>query len=183
MNPKQSGFTIIEVLVGVIAAILFIGVATVAYTAIKSDEKKTASQSQDTSQHKEIQRGKTYFEFPDLGMKFERTDSNKGMSFRQSKDADGAYLVYDQRLRTLSKQCYGGDQDTSFSTIQRNEGYSRPDNEQSTVAKQFDTFNITSRASNDIQACTDASQQEVFSSRIADLQKQLRYSIQGAEKL
>lgn len=183
MNHKQSGFTIVEVLGVAVATVAFVSVATVGYMAIKHNNSDDSLKSQKSLDEQAIQRGKAYFEFPDLGMKFEKTNSNKGMSFASSKHADGVYLVYDEKLRRLAKECYGQNRNVSFGSVQRNEGYSSVSTSDSIATKQFDTFNITMRVSSDIQTCTDVTKQGQFSSRITDLQKQLRYSIQGAEKL
>lgn len=183
MNHKQSGFTIIEVLGAVIAVVVFIAVAAVGYMAIKQNNADNSLKTQESSDKKAIQRGKTYFEFLDLGMKFEKTNSNKDMFFMQSKDADGVYHAHDKGLRTLAKECYGEDKDVSFGIVQRNEGYASSDVKSAAAVKQFDTFSITMHTNDDIQPCPDAAKQEVFLSRITNLQKQLRYAIQGAEKL
>lgn len=182
MNHKQSGFTIIEVLGAIIAVVAFAGVAAVGYMAIKQGSADNANKSQNTSEKQVVQRGKTYFEFPDLGMKFEKTNSNKGMSFTSSKEANGVYLAHDETLHKLAKECYNEDRDVSFSAIRRNEGYSSSAGN-AAVIKQFDTFGIAMNVDDSVQPCTDVAKQEQFASRITDLQKQLRYSIQGAEKL
>lgn len=181
IKRDSAGFTIIEIVLLMVALSALIGVGVVGYAAVKKADKQ--SSKKDAAKTTQEARSKEFFEFSDLDMKFEKTSSNKDMFFKASKDASAMHNAYDKKLNSLAQKCYGGEnREVAFSSIGRDEGYGGT-GDKGIVAKQFDTFNIIIQKPEGVQPCTDVNYQNEFSQKLTNLQNQLEYSIKGAEKL
>lgn len=177
-KKHNAGFTLTEVLIGIIVAVIFISVAIIGYTAVTNNKNEASVDA--SVQSSNGSKEKQYFEFSELGVKFEKTNSNRGMTFKQSEDGS-SYRAYDRILNTISRACYGEQKDVSFGSIIRGEGYGGDTGKPG--VKQFGDFGIKFEPAQNIQPCTDSSHQDRFTNKIQALQNQLSYSITGAEKL
>lgn len=105
---NQKGFTLIEVLLVIIALSMVGGVGYYVYNSQKKDNKAVQDIStQQKLEEKSSEKKTDYLEIEPLGVKIKLSDSFKGIKYIIPQENEVAF--YTEELRELEKKCFGDD--------------------------------------------------------------------------
>jgi hypothetical protein len=189
---NQSGFTLVEGLLVIIALTLVAFVGYYVYNSQK-DANQTLDKASSASQ-KSMPKAPDYFVLEDMGIKIKKTSDIKDFSFRSDPTVKQSRYVHSDRFDAALKKCYGEFQDSdaagnSFYAIGRVDGkytegmmdeagfYITP------AIKQFDNFFINGEPPNGFSACKNEAFQEEFSNIRHNLAEQLFKAVESSEKI
>lgn len=155
MKKNELGFSLIEILLSIIAISL---VAGVGYYVYSQNQTKDTSEKTETSAQQVVQEPKVieetppkaveYKEFEDLGIKIEKTETIASINFESEEDIPKAYYLRTTEIDKLYNQCRPSTSDDmhasvgSFMSIAREEGKFKPGSGPVELIKQFDDFHI-----------------------------------------
>lgn len=181
---SQKGFTVVEVLLVVIALTLLAGVGLYGYNSIKNKDSEKKETVKVAAPKKEASVPKEYVELPDLGVKFEKTQGIQDFSFEVDPSVPSTKYVHSTQYTAATKACGWNDSEytisaRSIAAIGRENGVYDEDSPQNIgvgLVKQFKGFYIRIGHPNGAILCNN----EADSEKIAELRTQLSRKLDEA---
>ena len=163
-KQNEKGFTIIEVLLAIIAITIVSFVVWFVWNANQNDEKKSdISNSPAAAKSDEVKKDGDYYEIKELGIKFILPSELKGSTYKYEAGVPAAYFSSPDYNQVVEK-CYGekisSDRDQpTFGAVGRGDGQypSNPSEDQlpmDPLIKQFPSFYIDGSRPNGVTTCT-----------------------------
>lgn len=197
---NQKGFTIVEVLLVIIALVLLVGVGLYGYNSVKKEDKKEDVSSRSESSSEEKNEPKEYYEFPELGVKIilphELEDITQSSRQVEYTDTIGSGVtsgtLIEVSTKSFDKLCsginiefalLGKGQGNYNDAVKKSEGGTFEDYRPGALLKQFDGYFIDIVSGKGNGGYSDCSNQEQALNDASRLQAILEKAFQTAEPL